>query len=76
VGDICGHYFDLDGAVVDHPIARRTVNPPLADLQAVKELVLAAGGAHKASIIHAAIRAKLCHILITDEGAATALLAM
>src|SRR5918993_1559538 len=75
VGDICGHYLDVEGAVVDHPIARRTINPPLPDLQAVKELVLAAGGAHKAPIIRGAIRAKLCHILITDEAAAAALLA-
>jgi DNA-binding transcriptional regulator LsrR (DeoR family) len=75
VGDICGHYLDVEGAVVDHPIARRTVNPPLADLQSVRELVLAAGGAPKAPIIQAAIRARLCHILITDEAAATALLA-
>ena len=30
--------------------------------------MLAAGGAHKAPIIRGAIRAKLCHILITDEG--------
>ena len=63
------------GRRVDHPIARRTINPPLPDLQAVKELVLAAGGAHKAPIIRGAIRAKLCHILITDEAAAAALLA-
>lgn len=75
VGDICGHYLDVEGAVVDHPIARRTINPPLADLRSVKELVLAAGGAHKAGIILGAIRAGLCHILITDESAATAVLA-
>jgi DNA-binding transcriptional regulator LsrR (DeoR family) len=73
VGDICGHYLDADGKIVDHPLARRTVNPTLADLQSVKELVLGAGGAHKAPIIHGAIRAGLCHVLITDEAAATAL---
>ena len=75
VGDVCGHYLDADGAAVDHPIARRTINPPLADLRAVRQLVLAAGGAHKAPIILAAIRAHLCHVLITDEAAATTLLA-
>jgi DNA-binding transcriptional regulator LsrR (DeoR family) len=75
VGDVCGHYLDADGAVVDHPLARRTINPSLADLQAVRQLVLAAGGAHKAPIILAAIRARLCHVLITDEAAAAALLA-
>lgn len=75
VGDVCGHYLDGEGAVVDHPIAGRTINPPLADLRAVRQLVLAAGGAQKAPIILAAIRARLCHVLITDEAAAAALLA-
>ena len=75
VGDICGHYLDVEGAAVDHPIARRTINPSLADLRSVRELVLAAGGAHKASIIRGAIRARLCHVLVTDEAAASALLA-
>jgi DNA-binding transcriptional regulator LsrR (DeoR family) len=75
VGDICGHYLDAEGATVDHPLAHRTINPPLADLRSVKELVLAAGGAHKAPIIQGALRAGLCHVLITDEAAATALLA-
>ena len=74
VGDICGHYLDANGTIVDHPIARRTINPPLADLRAVGQRVLAAGGAHKAPIILAAIRADLCHILITDEAAAMELL--
>ncbi|WP_422003241.1 sugar-binding transcriptional regulator [Reyranella sp.] len=74
IGDICGHYLDAAGASVDHALARRTINPALADLQAVKELVLAAGGAHKVPIIRSAIRAGLCHILITDEAAAAALL--
>jgi len=73
-GDVCGHYLDADGKPVDHPIANRTVNPPLDDLRAVPELVLAAGGAQKAPIIHGAIGAALCHVLITDEAAATALL--
>jgi DNA-binding transcriptional regulator LsrR (DeoR family) len=41
----------------------------------VRELVLAAGGAHKGNIIRGAIRARLCHILMTDEAAASALLA-
>ena len=41
----------------------------------MKELVLAAGGLRKAPIIQGALRAGLCHVLITDEAAATALLA-
>lgn len=74
VGDICGHYLDADGNPVDHAMAGRAVNPPLADLRLVRDLVLAAGGVHKVPIIQGAIRAALCHVLITDETAAAALL--
>jgi DNA-binding transcriptional regulator LsrR (DeoR family) len=75
VGDICGHYLRSDGTPVDHPLAARTINPPLEELRKVRQLVLAAGGRQKISIIHAAILARLCHVLITDESAATGLLA-
>jgi DNA-binding transcriptional regulator LsrR (DeoR family) len=74
VGDICSHYLDADGKPVAHPIACRTVNPTLDDLRGVPELILAAGGRQKVAIIRAAILARLCHVLITDEIAASALL--
>ncbi len=74
VGDICGHYLRNDGTPVDHPLAARTINPPLNELRRVRQLVLAAGGRQKVSIIHAAVLARLCHVLITDEAAATGLL--
>lgn len=67
VGDICGHYIDVQGRPVDHPLTSRVINPPLDDLRRVPELVLAAGGLQKLAIITAAMRARLCHVLITDE---------
>lgn len=75
VGDICGHYLTAEGARVAHPLTARIVNPTLADLLSIKERVLAAGGVQKVAIIRAALRAGLCHVLITDEDAAGALLA-
>lgn len=74
VGDICGHYLDVRGKPLDHPIAARTINPPIEELRKVPELVLAAGGAHKVPIIRGALAAGLCHVLITDEIAASMLL--
>lgn len=74
VGDICGHYLNEDGQAVRHPFTERAVHPPLDELRKVPELVLAAGGLQKVSIIRAAIRAGLCHVLIIDEVAATTLL--
>jgi lsr operon transcriptional repressor len=73
VGDICGHYLDAQGMVIEHPLTSLVVNPALEDLRRVPELVLAAGGVQKAAIIRAAIKAGLCHVLITDEDAARAL---
>ena len=73
VGDICGHYLDAQGKAVDHPLTSLVIHPALEDLLRVPELVLAAGGVQKTAIIRAAISAGLCHVLITDEDAATAL---
>jgi DNA-binding transcriptional regulator LsrR (DeoR family) len=73
VGDICGHYLDAEGSLIDHPLAERVVNPPLQSLQTIPLRVLAAGGSAKVAIIRAAIKAGLCHVLITDDQAATAL---
>jgi DNA-binding transcriptional regulator LsrR (DeoR family) len=74
VGDICGHYLDADGRPVKHPLTLRVVSPAMDDLLKVPELILAAGGLQKVSIIRAAIRAGLSHVLITDEDTARELI--
>ena len=74
VGDICGHYLDAEGGAITHELTTRVINPRIEDLRAVAELVLAAGGLQKVPIIRAAILAKLCHVLITDEDTARALM--
>jgi DNA-binding transcriptional regulator LsrR (DeoR family) len=74
VGDICGHYLDIDGAPVKHPLTKRVIHPPMSSLLKARERVLAAGGLQKVSIIRAAISARLADVLITDEQAAAALL--
>lgn len=74
VGDICGHYLGIDGNPVEHPLIARMVHPAMKSLLAIPLRVLAAGGLAKVAIIRAAIKAKLCHVLITDESAAAALL--
>jgi DNA-binding transcriptional regulator LsrR (DeoR family) len=74
VGDICGHYLDIDGAPVAHPLTKRVIHPTMNSLLQARERVLAAGGLQKISIIRAAIQARLADVLITDEQAAAALL--
>jgi DNA-binding transcriptional regulator LsrR (DeoR family) len=73
VGDICGHYLDANGNPVRHPLTTCVINPSLKSLQTIPLRVLAAGGKAKVAIIRAAIKARLCHVLITDESAAAAL---
>ncbi|MGA7810764.1 sugar-binding transcriptional regulator [Bradyrhizobium sp.] len=74
VGDICGHYLDIDGRTVSHPLTKRVIHPTMKSLLRIPERILAAGGLQKVPIIRAAIRGKLAHVLITDERAAMALL--
>jgi DNA-binding transcriptional regulator LsrR (DeoR family) len=74
VGDICGHYLDLDGQPVAHSLTKRVIHPTMSSLLQVPERVLAAGGLQKIPIIRAAIRARLADVLITDEKAAVGLL--
>ncbi|HEU0148522.1 MAG TPA: sugar-binding domain-containing protein [Bradyrhizobium sp.] len=74
VGDICGHYLDRDGQPVDHPLCRLTINPSLAQIHRIKTRVLAAGGHQKTAIIRAALLARFCHVLVTDESTAQQLL--
>lgn len=73
VGDVLCHFVDAAGRVVDHPVNRRVVAVGLADLRKVPRIVLAAGGKRKAAAIRAALVATGARTLITDEGAARAL---
>jgi DNA-binding transcriptional regulator LsrR (DeoR family) len=74
VGDICGHYLDIDGRAVPHPLTNRVIHPQMTSLLQVPERVLAAGGLQKIPIIKAAIRARLVDVLVIDEQAANGLL--
>jgi DNA-binding transcriptional regulator LsrR (DeoR family) len=74
IGDICGHYLDIDGRAVAHPLTNRVIHPKMKSLLQVPERVLAAGGLQNIPIIGAAIRARLVDILVTDEQAAIGLL--
>jgi DNA-binding transcriptional regulator LsrR (DeoR family) len=73
VADVLCQFIDGSGRPVDHPLNRRTVAVPLADLRAIGTLVLASGGAAKAGALAAALAAVRVHVLVTDEAAAEAL---
>jgi DNA-binding transcriptional regulator LsrR (DeoR family) len=74
VGDLLGTVLDAAGRPIDHPINDRVIGIGLDDLRRIPNVILAAGGAHKAPIIRAALRIGVVGTLVTDE--ATAALAL
>ncbi len=70
VGNVCDHYIDRHGDVVEHPINERTVSVPLDIVRKVPVRVLAGGGAFKVDILRAILESRLCNVLITEEDAA------
>jgi DNA-binding transcriptional regulator LsrR (DeoR family) len=75
VGDLLCNFLDAEGRSVPHPLNKRVMSVDLEDLRKAAHVVLACGGAHRAPAIRAAIRRAGCNTLVTDEGAARALLA-
>jgi DNA-binding transcriptional regulator LsrR (DeoR family) len=59
---------------VPHALNRRVMSVDLGAIRKAGHVLIATGGAHRAAAIHAAIRRIGCNTLITDEGAARALL--
>jgi DNA-binding transcriptional regulator LsrR (DeoR family) len=74
VGDLLGTVLDADGRPIDHPINDRVIGIGLDDLRRIPNVILAAGGAHKAPIVRAALEIGVVGTLVTDE--ATAALAL
>ncbi len=65
-----------NGTPLDHPINRRAIALPLEALTRIPTVILASGGSNKAAVIAAALKGRLASVLITDEQAAAAVLAL
>ena len=74
VGDIVGHFLDESGAEIDHPINDRVLGIGLEDLDALPNVILAAGGTNKVPIMLALLRRGCVGHLVTDERTAGLLL--
>ncbi|HET7629576.1 MAG TPA: sugar-binding domain-containing protein [Bacillales bacterium] len=70
VAEAFGYYFDSGGNVV-HKV--KTIGLQLEDLQAKKTVISVAGGSSKAEAIAAFFEKSPPSVLVTDEGAASAL---
>lgn len=74
VCDTMFNFIDAEGRSVDHPINNHAMSIDLDTLKKAKHIVLASGGAHRATAIRATIKRIGCNTLITDEAAARALI--
>ncbi|CAN5409474.1 sugar-binding transcriptional regulator [soil metagenome] len=74
-GDVCVHWIDEAGNIVDHPLNRRAIALSPEHLKSVPCVIVASGGADKIGALHGALQAGIPDILITDEATAAAVLA-
>ena len=70
VGDVCGHYFDIQGNLMEIPVAGYAFGTEVDTLRAISLTIGVAGGAVKAPGILGALRSKLVNSLVTDDAAA------
>jgi deoxyribonucleoside regulator len=67
VGDVCVIHFDVEGNILDIPIARRTVGIDLDSVRSIPTVIGVAGGEAKARAILGALRARLVNVLVVDD---------
>ena len=74
VGDICGHWIDENGQVIDHALNRRVIALPPKLLKNIARVVLASGGRNKISVLRGVLHAGFASVLVTDEQSAQGIL--
>lgn len=67
VGDVFGHFFDIDGQICDTELEERIMGMSIDQLKRVHYSMGIAGGKHKSRAILGALRGKLLNILVTDR---------
>ncbi|KQQ20626.1 sugar-binding transcriptional regulator [Rathayibacter caricis DSM 15933] len=75
VGDICLHFFDAQGRLIETGFSERTVGIDAAAMRAVPRRVGIAGGARKYEAVRAALRGRWIDVMITDVDTARRLAA-
>lgn len=73
VSETLGYYFNAQGEIVWQA---NSIGLRLRDLETIKTVIAVAGGSAKARAIKAFVGNRSQHILITDQGAAQAILAL
>ena len=75
VGDICAHWIDRNGDLVNHALNSRVVALSPARLRGIACVIVASGGKAKVKGLLGVLRGKMAGVLITDELTAKGILA-
>jgi len=67
VGDICFHFIDKQGRLVESPLMKRVIGIDLPTLKSAPRVVGIAGGKSKVPAILASLKGKWINVLITDR---------
>lgn len=70
-GDICLHFFDVEGRPIRSPFEGRVIGITLDELRSVPRVVGVAGGRRKVPALLGALRGRLIDVLVTDQFTAT-----
>ena len=73
--NICNHFFDLDGKLIETEYTQHTFGVPIETLQKVPEVIAIAVGARKKDAVLSAVRSGVIKSLVTDDRIAAHLLA-
>jgi deoxyribonucleoside regulator len=76
VGDICGHFFDINGNEKPSAFTERIVGIGLADIKRAELSIGVAGGPDKTAPLLGAIRGQFINVLISDEQTVHSILAL
>jgi DNA-binding transcriptional regulator LsrR (DeoR family) len=76
VGNMCAQFFDDHGRLLDTDLNRRSISIGLDGLKGIGQVVAAAGGRSKARAILGALRGGHADVLISDDQAIEAVMAL
>lgn len=67
VGDICGHFYTIDGALVDNAYPGVSIGISWEQLRACPQRIVIATGPEKVAPILGLLRVRMIDVLVTDE---------
>jgi len=76
VGDILGRFIDASGQILDIDVNKRMVSIPLPKLMGIPMRIGIGGGNSKIRVLHAALKAGLINVLVSDATTCETILEM